>query len=270
MTEGTLLRASVSVLLLLLALPAGAQTSGSPAPPAGKARTLAGRCGSSNWVCVARCIDISCVDKCLANGCEESLHALKVCAEQSGCGGDDSECVANACGKQCERTFEPAPKSGSKAQPEPCANLSPKPGPVPKEWVGLWTLSAASLKPEEREGMVQGEDPRPRADYARTLKVTPDGCFVLSTKLEDATLGRGNQLEVRAWGVFQLGKRKTVEVQTKGGQAVGEVCGKPRVLTLPTGEMTRPRYSYVLEEDTLTLTALEASKQTFQFQRQVE
>jgi hypothetical protein len=270
LNEGTLLRASVSVLLLLLALPAGAQTAGSPAPAAGKPRALAGRCGSANWVCVSRCVDVSCVDKCLADGCEQALHALKVCAEQSGCGGDDSVCVAKACGKQCERTFEPAPKSRARAQPEPCANLSPKPGPVPKEVVGLWTLSAASLKPEEREGMVQGEDPHPRADYARTLRVTPEGCFVLSTKLEDATLGRGNQLEVRAWGAVQVGKGKTVEVQTKGGQAVGTVCGKSRVLTLPTGQLTRPRYDYVVEEDTLTLTAQEASKQTFQFQRQVE
>ena len=39
---------------------------------------------------------------------------------------------------------------------------------------------------------------------------------------------------------------------------------------LPTGQMVRPRYDYVVENDTLTLTAQEASKQTFQFQRQVE
>ena len=90
-------------------------TAGAQAPAVtkgeGTPRSLGGRCGSANWVCVAQCIDVTCVDRCLAQGCEKALDTLAACAAKSGCGADDSDCVDKACGKQCDRTFEPAPPS---------------------------------------------------------------------------------------------------------------------------------------------------------------
>lgn len=247
-----------------------AQTSGG-AQAGGKARTLAGRCGSANWVCVAQCIDVTCVDRCLAEGCEKALGALAQCAARSGCGPDDSDCVARVCGKQCERTFEPAPPSPEKENPDPCADASVGAGAVPKEVVGRWSLEAASIRPDEKprvEGL-ESPDAKPRPDYARSLVVTPGGCFLLRTKLEDATLGRGNALEIRSWGAFQVNEKDdTVELRTKSGQAVGPVCGKPRVIGLSKGKFQPTSYTYDVEGDTLTLTAKTPSLQTFQFRRQ--
>lgn len=143
-------------------------------------------------------------------------------------------------------------------------------GRVPEEVVGRWTLEAASLRPEPKAVSV-GErvDPTPRPDYARSLEVTPGGCFLLRTKLEDATLGRGNALEVRSWGAFQVDDKKdTVALRTKSGQAVGPVCGRPRVISLSRGRFQRPMFKYDVEGDTLTLTAQDSSKQTFMFHRQ--
>jgi hypothetical protein len=239
--------------------------------PAKKPRTLAGRCGAANWVCVSQCIDVSCVDRCLARGCEEALAALKRCATRSGCGPDDSACIARTCGKQCDRSFEPAPPSPEKETPDPCAEASAGAGEVPEKVVGLWRLDAASVKPEEKAHIAdEGQDVKPRADYSRTLQVAPGGCFLLRTRLEDATLGKGNGLEVRAWGTFRVNEKdKTVEVSPKSGQAVGPVCGKPRVIGLSKGRFQQwPVYAYDVEGDTLTLTAKDPSKQTFQFSRQ--
>jgi hypothetical protein len=265
------LRTASSVLLvLLLAASAWAQATEGPSA-ARKSRTLGGRCGSANWVCVARCIDVSCVERCLAEGCEQALEALERCASQSGCGMDDSACVARVCGRQCNRTFEPAPPSPVREVLAPCAESSAGAGAVPEEVVGRWSLEAASLQTEpaaRSEGQLV--DPTPRADYERSLEVTPGGCFLLRTKLEDATLGRGNVLEIRSWGSFQVDeKAHTVEVRTKSGQAVGTVCGKPRVISLSKGRFEPlPPYAYDVEGDTLTLTAKDPSKQTFQFRRQ--
>jgi hypothetical protein len=259
------------LLLLLLTSSAGAQ------PPAGqpaarKPRTLAGRCGSANWVCVAQCIDVTCVDRCLAQGCEKALDALAQCARKSNCGPDDSACVARVCGPQCERTFEPAPPSPEKESLEPCAEASMGAGVVPKEVVGRWSLEAASVRPEERARLIGGgaADVKPRPDYERVLEVTPTGCFILRTKLEDATLGKGNELEVRGWGAFQVNEKEHgVEMRTKSGQAVGAVCGKPRVIGLSKERFEpRPPYQYAVEGDTLTLTAESPARQMFQFHRQ--
>lgn len=247
-----------------------------PAGPsaAGKPRTLAGRCGSANWVCVSECIDVTCVDKCLAEGCEQALDALARCAEKSGCGPDDSACVSRVCGRQCDRTFEPAPPSPEKELPDPCADASVGAGKVPEGVVGRWSLEAASIRPEERPrlaGQEEGADVKPRPDFERALVVTPGGCFLLRTKLEDATLGRGNALEIRSWGAFQVDEKKdTVRLWTKSGQAVGPVCGKPRVIGLSKGKFQRPVYTYDVEGDTLTLTAQTPSKQTFQFRRRTQ
>lgn len=206
----------------------------------------------------------------MAKGCEEALVSLARCARQSGCGPDDSACVARVCGKQCDRTFEPAPPSPEKESTDPCAEASVGAGEVPKKVVGRWSLEAASLRPEEKARITEGgSDVKPRADYERVLEVTPGGCFLLRTRLEDATLGRGNGLEVRRWGAFTVNEKdKTVELRTKSGQAVGTVCGKPRVISLAKEKFERRPYTLEVEGDTLTLTAKTPSRQTFQFSRQ--
>ncbi|MGZ3457737.1 MAG: hypothetical protein ACXU86_04445, partial [Archangium sp.] len=161
--------------------------------------------------------------------------------------------------------------SPQKETPDPCVDASVGAGAVPKDVVGRWSLEAASIRPEERPRIAahEGTDVKPRPDYERELVVTPGGCFLLRTKLEAATLGRGNGLEVRSWGAFQLDEKKhTAELGTKSGQAVGTVCGKPRVTLLSKGWLQQPPYKYDVEGDTLTLTAETPSKQTFQFRRQ--
>jgi hypothetical protein len=232
-----------------------------------KPRTLGGGvCGTTNWVCVAECIDSSCMEQCLRKGCEEALNRLRVCTARAGCAPDDTTCSARACGATCQRAFEPAPRSPEKEKPQPCEGFTVEgPGSLPKELVGRWELSAATLKPEP-EGTPDRLNPTPRPDYVRTLEVTPSGCFLLGTKLEDATLGQGNSLEVRSWGTFAVTDDKVV-LKPKDGQAVGKVCGAPRVIGLSKGKFLGPRYSFILEEDTLTLVMDDASQRTFQFQR---
>lgn len=213
------------------------------------------------------------MDRCLAEGCEEALKVLGQCAANSGCGPDDSKCVARVCDKQCGRTFEPAPRSPEQEAKDPCADPSVGSGKVPEKVMGRWTLEAASIRPEERPRIAseEGTEVKPRPDFGQALVVTPGGCFLLRTKLEDATLGKGNALEIRSWGAFQVDeKKKTVELRTKTGQAVGPVCGKPRVIGLSKGKFEKPVYKYLLEGDTLTLTAQNPSKQTFMFHRQAQ
>lgn len=253
-----MLRALCVLLVLAWAAPAAAQA------PAPKPRTLAGVCGTSNWVCVAECIDTQCVEQCLQRGCETALERLKQCTAKAGCGPDDSECTERQCGPICKRAFEPAPPSPEKEKPDPCAGVTGS--PVPEEVVGRWELSAASLQP----GVLKHpdvEEPNPRPDYVRTLQVTPGGCFILQTQLEDATLGHGNQLVVRAWGTFEVTEEKQVVLRIRDGQAVGPVCGEERVIPLSKGRFRAPPYTFDVEKDTLTFTAQAASKQTFQFQR---
>ncbi|WP_239576907.1 hypothetical protein [Archangium primigenium] len=257
--------------LLLVSTSAGAQAP-AVTQGAGTPREMAGRCGSANWACVARCIDVACVDACLAKGCQEALDKLAGCADASGCGADDSACVARACDTQCGRSFEPAPPSPVKETPDPCEDGSVASSKVPKKMVGDWSLEAASVRPEEKSKVVVNEDQRdvkPRADFDRALVVSPNGCFLLRTRLESATLGKGNSLEVRSWGTLQVNEKKdTVELRTTSGQAVGTICGKPRVIALSKGSSQRPAYTYELDGDTLGLTAQTKSKQTFQFRRQ--
>lgn len=254
-----MLRALCVLLAIAGAAPAAAQA------PARKPRTLAGVCGATNWACVAECIDVTCVDQCFQQGCDAALGRLKQCARQSGCGPDDSTCVAQKCGATCQRTFEPAPPSPEKENTDPCASVSG--GPVPEHVVGTWELSAASLKPGEFLRQADGQ-PNPRPDFERILEVRPNGCFTLQTHLEDSTLGRGNALRVRAWGTFEVTEKKTVVLRIRDGQAVGPVCGKPRVISLSKGRFQNPPYDFEVEKDTLTLTAETPSKQTFQFERQ--
>jgi hypothetical protein len=249
----------LSVLLVLgLAAPALAQA------PARKPRTLSGVCGKANWVCVAECIDTACVDQCLQKGCEEALARLDRCTHSSGCGPDDSECSARQCGAICQKTFEPAPPSPVKEKPEPCEGVSG--AKVPEELVGDWVLSAATLKPGVRRDP-EVDVPDPRSDYQRTLRVTANGCFVTQMQLEDDTLGRGNALVVRSWGTFEMKDKDVAVLRTQDGQAVGTVCGKPRVTSLAKGRFGTPSYTFDVDGDTLTLTAQTASKQTLQFQR---
>jgi hypothetical protein len=248
--------------VLVNALPAAAQA------PASKPRTLGGGvCGTTNWVCVAECIDASCVDHCLREGCEAALERLQRCTEKAGCAPDDTKCSARVCGQTCQRAFEPAPRSPEKEKPTPCTGFTVEGGGrPPPELVGQWELSAATMMPEP-EGEPTPLSPEPRADYARSLEVTPDGCFLMRTKLEDATLGQGSALEVRSWGTLAVTGKDKVALRTKDGQAVGPVCGKPRVISLSKGKFLGPSYTFTVEKDTLTLVAQDPSKRTFQFQR---
>lgn len=227
---------------------------------------MAGVCGTANWVCVAECIDSNCVENCLRKGCEGALERLQACTDKAGCAPDDTMCSARACGQTCQRAFEPAPPSPEKEKPSPCEGFAVQGGPVPKEVVGQWELSAATLMPKPKDVPTQ-LNPEPRADYARSLEVTPEGCFLMRTRLEDATLGRGNTLEVRSWGSFAVSGEDKVALRTRDGQAVGAVCGKPRIVSLSKGKFLGPRYTFTVEEDTLTLVADDPSQRTFQFQR---
>lgn len=127
-------------------------------------------------------------------------------------------------------------------------------------------LSAATLQPEPK-GTPGRLNPQPRPDYERSLEVTPEGCFLLRTSLEDATLGRGSSLEVRAWGTFAMQGEDKVTLLPRDGQAVGPVCGKPRVIGLSKGKFLGPRYKVVVEEDLLTLIVDDQNQRTFQFER---
>jgi hypothetical protein len=203
----------------------------------------------------------------MRQGCEAALARLRTCTEKAGCAPDDAACAARTCGRTCQRAFEPAPPSPEKEKPQPCESLTVEGGgKVPEKLVGRWELSAATLKPEPEDEPAR-LDPQPRPDYARILEVTPAGCFLMRTKLEDATLGRGSALEVRSWGTFSLKEDDRVVVQTRDGQAVGQVCDKPRVIGLSKGRFQPSRYTYTVEGDTLTLVVDDASKRTFQFQR---
>ena len=133
--------------------------------------------------------------------------------------------------------------------------------------MGTWALSAASL-PDEKHGGPERIEAQPRPDYGRTLQVTPGGCFLLRTKLEDATLGRGNQLEVRAWGTFEVNGRTGWRCGRRTGRRWGRCAASQRVIPLSKGKFQRRPYRYDIEEgDTLTLTVRDATKQTFQFER---
>ncbi|HZI10763.1 MAG TPA: hypothetical protein VE153_10275 [Myxococcus sp.] len=261
------MRSSWFLLVLSLALGAAVVAvaqSGSQRP-----RTVAGVCGATNWVCVAECIDAECVDKCLREDCEKALDRLKVCTRKAGCAPDDTECVARACGKTCQRSFEPAPPSPEKERAEPCEGQAGSGAALPKELVGDWTLSAASL-PEELDGGPERIETQPRSDYARSLHITPSGCFVLRTRLEQATLGQGNELTVRAWGQLEVSGKDRVTLRTQDGQAVGPVCGAERVIPLSKQKVKwrGGTFKWDVEKDTLTLMLDDASKQTFQFDRE--
>ncbi len=236
--------------------------------PARTPRTLSGGvCGTTNWVCVAECIDSECVEQCMREGCEDAMARLRACTQKAGCAPDDTTCSARTCGGTCQRAFEPAPRSPEKERPRPCSGFQVEGHRKGLEKVvGRWELSAATLTAEPKEEPAP-LDPKPRSDYARTLEVTPEGCFLLSTKLEDGTLGQGNALDVRAWGTFAVTGDDKVVLRPKDGQAVGQVCGKPRVFGLSKGKFLGPRYTFSVEEDTLTLVADDPTQRTFQFQR---
>ncbi|MFP2902085.1 hypothetical protein [Corallococcus sp. 4LFB] len=251
-------RLLVLLLVFAAALPAAAQ-----AP-----RTVAGVCGRANWVCVSECIDAECVDKCLREGCEDALDRLKACTSKAACAPDDTACAAKSCGRTCEKSFEPAPRSPEKRVAHPCeGDKAPRGTPVPKELVGTWVLSAASI-PDVDQGQAERIDVQPRSDYARALQLTPEGCFVLSTQLDDATLGRGSTLDVRAWGRVEVKDEERLALRTQDGQAVGPVCGKERVVPLASGKFKGGEFKYATEEDSLILTVPDATRQTFQFERE--
>ncbi|MCP3105132.1 hypothetical protein LZ198_40320 [Myxococcus sp. K15C18031901] len=235
----------------------------------GPPRTLAGVCGTANWVCVAECIDADCIDQCMREGCEEALSRLKSCTAKAGCAPEDSRCSARRCASTCQQAFEPAPPSPEKEVGSPCGEgrLASSTS-VPKDLVGTWRLAAASL-PDVDDGRAHRIEPQPRADYARSLLITPEGCFVLSTALKDATLGEGNSLAVRAWGTVEVVGKDTLRLRTRDGQAVGPVCGEARVIPLSRGKLRfrGGTYLWEMERHKLTLTVDDRTKQTFQFDR---
>ena len=134
--------------------------------------------------------------------------------------------------------------------------------------MGRWVLQAASLPPRSDDERAAA-DPEVRADFDLTLEVTPAGCLVLRTPLDDATLGRGNSLEVRAWGVFDTAKKKDqVQLVGRGGQAVGAVCGDRRVIPLNHERFNVTSYKLQMEDGLLILTGVTDAKQVFQFEKQ--
>lgn len=251
-----------ALLALALTLPLPALAQGSLAGPP---RKLAGTCGAANWVCVAECIDRRCADQCLAHGCEEALDQLALCTRRAGCRPDDEACAERTCGRQCRRAFEPAPRAPVPEKKDPCQGQ--RFGPVPEELVGDWTVQAASI-PADAERAAKQTDAVPRADYERRLRITPDGCFVFHTGVEDATLGRGNALDVRLWGALRVdGGGKRVRFDTQDGQAVGPVCGEPRVVELRNQRFVRPSFAWSVDQGALTLEAQTPDKQTYQLER---
>jgi hypothetical protein len=192
----------------------------------------------------------------LRQGCEAALERLQRCTANAGCAPEDTTCAARTCGKTCQQAFEPAPPSPEKEKPTPCAGFTPEGGAkLPQGVVGRWVLSAAMLQPQPKS--TPGRlNPQPRADYERSLEVTPEGCFLLRSSLE-----------VRAWGTFAMQGEDKVTLLPKDGQAVGPVCGKPRVIGLSKGKFLGPRYKVVVEEDLLTLIADDENQRTFQFER---
>ena len=129
---------------------------------------------------------------------------------------------------------------------------------MPEKLVGRWELAAATLTAAPKDNPARLE-PKPRSDYARTLEVTPQGCFTMSTALQEATLGRSNSLEVRAWGSVVPGEKDLVTLGIQDGQAIGHVCGKPRIFGLSKGKFQKPRYHFSVEDDALTLTVDDAA-----------
>lgn len=259
---------SSRVLLVVVSLSLGVAVQAAAQTTSERPRTMAGVCGATNWACVAECIDAECVDRCLRQDCEKALARLKLCTEKAGCAPDDTQCASRTCGKTCQRSFEPAPPSPEKEKADPCQGLPASAMKLPEELVGTWTLSAASL-PEELDGGPERLEAQPRADYERSLQVTPGGCFILRTSLEEATLGRGNELVVRAWGTVELSGKDRVTLRTKDGQAVGPVCGDKRVIPLTRKKLKfrGGTYRWDIEKEVLTLMVDDASKQTFQFDR---
>jgi len=246
-------RAEVALLAALL-LPAAAPAE----EPAG--------CERTNWACVAECIDRRCSDACLGGRCEAPLKALRACSQKRGCGNEDSACTARECQRECPQAFG----GGAREAPEekdPCAGV-PK-VPVPKEWVGRWTVVGASMEPMVQDG---GAAPgaQPRADYGKVFVVSATGCFVMQERLGSPSLGQGNWLVVRGWGPLRAkkaGKRALVTLDTRSGQAAGTLCDEPRVFDLRGAQFQRPTYELKVEKDVLTLTATTPDRQTYEFRR---
>ncbi|AKQ68930.1 hypothetical protein A176_005842 [Myxococcus hansupus] len=253
----------VLLFLVLGGVPLAAAQTSSQRP-----RTVAGVCGATNWACVAECIDAECIDTCMRKDCEQALARLKACTRNAGCSPSDAQCSARACQPICQRSFEPAPPSPEKDVQAPCEGVRAPGAPPPKNLVGTWSLVAASL-PDEVTAREERIEAQPRSDYARSLQVSPTGCFVLRTSLEAATLGEGNSLVVRAWGTVEVAGKGRIRLRTRDGQAVGPVCGDKRVIPLsgPKLKFRGGAYDWDLEEEVLTLMVEDTTKQTFQFER---
>lgn len=233
------------------------------------ARPDAAVCAEANWTCVAECIDVRCIDRCLQPGCQAKLTALRSCTVKKGCPGTDPTCGHVRCAKACKEAFG---GSGFRAKTQlPGCETLPE-SAVPPRWVGSWMLTAAGLGVRDIFG--ESVTPTPRADYARALTVHPSGCFVLETRLEDATLGQGHGLVVRAWGrlaVTRSSPKKDpdqADFLLEAAVAEGSLCGHERRYRLSPKARSLGTFRIEPQDDTLTLVERTATGQTFQFRRE--
>lgn len=223
-----------------------------------------GACAQTNWVCVAECIDRRCADECLRGDCEQQLSALRRCPASEGCDAGDGACGVARCEEPCVAAFG-APAAVPSPEPaDPCEGM--RGGAVPKELVGTWNLHGASMEPFDRRAAEP--TPQPRPDYAKVLRISPTGCFVMELELGAATLGEGNGVVVRGWGTVtaqESGEKKLLAFHTISGRAAGNVCGKPRAVDLFGGQFRSPVVEYDLKGKDLYLTRTTPDRQTFQF-----
>lgn len=228
-----------------------------------------GICETTDWACVSECISEECADECLRKRCQRVLDALIICSRRTGCGPAeaDASCIERNCDRLCEAAFGEPTKEQPKEAFDPCPTLKAPPVDVPDNLVGEWELSAASLEPPKDAGVkTEPEDREPRGDYARFLRITDRGCFVLTTPLQDESLGEGNRVTVRAWGTIQVDRRR-IRFLTTDAHARGQACKVGVARELSEAKFVQPRFDWKIEADVLSLTGRDPQKTSFQFEK---
>jgi hypothetical protein len=235
-----------------------------------------GICEYADWACVSECISEKCADECLRKRCQRVLDALVECSSRRGCedaGTGDTRCVERTCTSLCRAAFGPPSQRKPDPKFDPCSTAKERVANVPKELIGTWNLSSASLEPLEERGPEETEEERlPRPDYARSLRITETGCFVLVTPLEDATLGEGNRVTVRSWGTVEATgtRKKRVRFLTTGANADGTACKVDVEQDLRKSKFLQPTYEWQVEREVLSLTGKDPEKTSYQFERKVD
>lgn len=232
------LRAAPLLLLLLTLLAPSRALAQQPAPA----------CARSMWSCLAGCISQECAKRC-AEPCRAAIQTLRRC-RRAACPPGDVACQHRACPQQCEGVFGALPTGEAPQVPEPCGPGGPTSPGVPQELVGVWELQSGSfVRPKDK-----GEDALIRSDYTMRVRIEPQGCFVVETRLGSTSLGAGNALALRVWGrLVMLGEREWQAVR-EGGTLAGEVCGQSRAVLFeePGGRVTA-HVTYALEGGELVL-----------------